>query len=169
MEQRGGGEQPKKPRCCLGALYFSEARYGKGRPPVRAGGGPQDLLGSQDAMSSGGACRKPAPGLGRHTLVAADAADAHCRPLVPTPLAAASHAGLHWLCQAAEVHRRCCTAAHRLGAWRRLQVRGNSIGRRSCRLPALARAVRWCASANTCLTAPGLAPQVHLPRLLGVG
>lgn len=35
--QRGGGEQPKKPRCCLGALYFSEARYGKGRPPVCTG------------------------------------------------------------------------------------------------------------------------------------
>lgn len=36
-------EQEKKlPKCCLGLLYFSEARYAQQKPPVRMGQGASD-------------------------------------------------------------------------------------------------------------------------------
>jgi hypothetical protein len=41
MQQRDKGAEEgeeKKPKCCLGALYFSEARYGAQKPPVSSPG-----------------------------------------------------------------------------------------------------------------------------------
>lgn len=114
------------------------------------------------ARGSGTVVRKPAPGVGRQPQVPAAASTPP--PARAHPASAASHAGLHRLCQAAQAHRRCCPQT---------------------RYPAATSSMRWVRAAVpllgcscmcgcavlglTSLAAPCLAPQVHPPWLLSVG
>ena len=124
--------------------------------PRRAGeGGAQAQVLSGRTLLFGGPLRStkatgelplpPTSWVCRSCAVASPAADGpaaspaslpRCHRPPPWSSGLPEHAGLHRLCQAAEAHGRCCPAAHRLSAWRGLQVRVLQLGARSCQ-PAL--------------------------------
>lgn len=180
-QQRGGGEQeqPKKPRCCLGALYFSEARYAKGRPPVSLCGAPERLAGSLGVQAAAHHAAGPSRGWVGTPGAAATAAADHRRPLVPhnasaacdcrsaraSPSASNPQMMLH-SCPQTRCPAATSSACERGGAcWRLLPpAAGPAAG---LAYPAICALLYSLRADDPAQTLPVM--QVHLPRLLCLG